>query len=162
MAVAAWDSVDVEGWDAAFGEVIDRIRPRFARFEPVRHAAALMRGLLSGLDRKNCWTLAEQAGADSPHGLQHLLGRARWDADGVRDDLRGYVVEHLGDPEAILVLDETGDLKKGTATVGVQRGVHRHRRPDRELSGRGVPDVRHPGRARVHRPGPVPAQVLDR
>jgi len=78
-------------------------------------------GLLADLPRKNCWTIAEHAGDPSPDGMQHLLGRAVWDQDGVRDDLRAYIVEHLGDPEAVLVIDETGDLKKGTGTVGVQR-----------------------------------------
>ena len=80
-----------------------------------------MLGLLADLPRKNCWTIAEHAGDATPDGMQHLLARAVWDADAVRDDLRDYVVEHLGDPEAVLVVDETGDLKKGTTTVGVQR-----------------------------------------
>jgi SRSO17 transposase len=101
--------------------VIDRIAPRFARYEPLRHAGELMSGMVSGLDRKNCWTIAEHRGAATPDGLQHLLARARWDADDVRDDLRDYVVDAFGDSDAILVVDETGDLKKGTATVGVQR-----------------------------------------
>ncbi|MGB8384842.1 MAG: IS701 family transposase [Dermatophilaceae bacterium] len=100
---------------------MDRIASRFGRYEPLRHAAGLMQGLLSGLDRKNCWTIAEYRGDTSPDALQHLLARAKWDADGVRDDLRGYVVGHLGEPGAILVVDETGDLKKGCHTVGVQR-----------------------------------------
>jgi len=78
-------------------------------------------GLLADLPRKNCWTIAEHAGDATPDGMQHLLARAVWDHDGVRDDLRAYVVEHLGDPQAVLVIDETGDLKKGTATAGVQR-----------------------------------------
>jgi hypothetical protein len=76
-------------------------------------------GLLAELPRKNCWTIAEHAGDPSPGGMQHLLARAKWDADGVRDDVRGYVIEHLGDPGAVLVVDETGDVKKGTATPGV-------------------------------------------
>ena len=80
-----------------------------------------MCGLLADLPRKNCWTIAEHAGDLTPDGMQHLLGRAVWDHDGVRDDVRGYLVEHLGDPEAVLVIDETGDLKKGTGTVGVKR-----------------------------------------
>lgn len=80
-----------------------------------------MLGLVSDLGRKNCWTLAERAGHPSPDRLQHLLARAKWDADGVVADLRGYVSEYLGDPDAVLVVDETGDVKKGTATVGVQR-----------------------------------------
>jgi SRSO17 transposase len=74
-------------------------------------------GLLSGLRRKNCWTIAEQAGDAAPDGMQHLLAAARWDADAVRDDVRGYVVEHLGSPGAVLVVDETGDVKKGRASV---------------------------------------------
>ena len=80
-----------------------------------------MPGLLSELPHKNCWTIAEHAGDPNPDGMQHLLARAVWDEDKVRDDLRDYVVEHLGDPEAVLVVDESGDLKKGTTTVGVQR-----------------------------------------
>jgi hypothetical protein len=89
--------------------------------EPRRRARSLVLGLLSDLPRKNCWTIAEHAGDATPDGAQHLLGRAKWDADAVRDDIRTYVVDHLGDEEAVLVVDETGDLKKGTATVGVQR-----------------------------------------
>ena len=80
-----------------------------------------MLGLVSDLGRKNCWTLAERAGHPSPDRRQHVLARAKWDAEEVVADLRGYVSEHLGDPEAVLVVDETGDVKKGTATVGVQR-----------------------------------------
>ena len=112
-AVAAAHSVSPDRWSDAFGEVLDRISPRFARYEPRRHAGRLMLGLLSGLDRKNCWTIAEHRGQRSPDGLQHLLARAKWDADGVRDDLRGYVSEHFADPDAVLVVDETGDVKKG-------------------------------------------------
>jgi SRSO17 transposase len=101
--------------------VIDRIAPRFARYEPLRHASELMLGMVSGLDRKNCWTIAEHRGDATPDGLQHLLSRAQWDAEAVRDDLRDYVVEAFGDSEAVLVLDETGDVKKGVHSVGVQR-----------------------------------------
>jgi SRSO17 transposase len=78
-------------------------------------------GLLSSLPGKNCWTISEHAGDATPDGMQHLLARAVWDVDGVRDDLRGYVTGHLGAEGAVLVVDETGDLKKGTHTVGVQR-----------------------------------------
>jgi SRSO17 transposase len=101
--------------------MIDRIAPRFARYEPLRHAAKLMLGMVSGLDRKNCWTIAEHRGDTSPDGLQHLLSRAKWDAEAVRDDLRDYVIDAFGDPDAILILDETGDVKKGMHSVGVQR-----------------------------------------
>jgi SRSO17 transposase len=89
--------------------------------EPRRRARAFVLGLLSGLRRKNCWTIAEQAGDLTPDGMQHLLAGARWDADAVRDDLRGYVIEYLGSPDGVLVVDETGDLKKGRASAGVQR-----------------------------------------
>ncbi|MFH8617187.1 IS701 family transposase [Streptomyces sp. NPDC017979] len=104
-----------------FESLMGRIAPRFARVEPRRRAREFVLGLLSDLPRKNCWTLAEYAGDVPPDGLQHLLSRARWDADAVRDDLCGFVVEQLQDDDAVLVVDETGDLKKGTATVGVQR-----------------------------------------
>jgi SRSO17 transposase len=120
-AVAAVHSVDPDRWQAEFSAVLDRIAPRFTRYEPLRHAAALMAGMLSGLDRKNCWTIAEHRGATTPDGLQHLLARASWDADAVRDDLRDYVIDAFGDREAVLVVDETGDVKKGTHSVGVQR-----------------------------------------
>jgi len=105
----------------AYGAVMDRIESRFARYEPLRHAGGLMLGMLSGLDRKNCWTIAEQRGDVTPDGLQHLLARAKWDADAVRDDLRDYVIDAFGEPDAVLVIDETGDLKKGERSVGVQR-----------------------------------------
>lgn len=98
-----------------------RVAARFGRVEPRRRAGAFVLGLLAGLPRVNCWTIAEHAGEATPDGMQHLLARASWDTDGVRDDLRGYVVDHLGDPDAVLVVDETGDVKKGSATVGVQR-----------------------------------------
>lgn len=80
-----------------------------------------MLGLLAGLERKNCWTIAEHRGGSTSDGLQHLLSRAKWNADLVRDDVRGYVVEAFGDPDAVLIVDETGDLKKGRDSVGVQR-----------------------------------------
>ncbi|MET9883780.1 IS701 family transposase [Streptomyces sp. NPDC006430] len=98
-----------------------RIAGRFARVEPRRRVRQLVLGLLADLPRKNCWTIAEWAGEATPDGMQHLLGRAKWDADQVRHDMRGYVVEHLHDDRAVLVVDETGDVKKGVDTVGVQR-----------------------------------------
>jgi len=82
-----------------------RAGARFSRAEPRRRARAFVLGLLAELPRKNCWTIAEHAGDRTPDGMQHLLSRARWDADGVRDDVRSYVVEHLGDPGAVLVVD---------------------------------------------------------
>ena len=98
-----------------------RIGSRFARIEPRRRAGAFMRGLLAGLPRANCQTIAEHAGEADPRGMQRLLSSAVWDDAGLLDDLRSYVIEHLADPGAVMVVDETGDLKKGTCTVGVQR-----------------------------------------
>jgi SRSO17 transposase len=78
-------------------------------------------GLVAGLERKNGWTLAERAGEASPDGMQRLLRWADWDIDGARDDVRDYVVEHLQDPRAVLILDDTGFLKKGIRSAWVQR-----------------------------------------
>lgn len=108
-------------WQGRFEELMGHLACRFARVEPRRTARAMLLGLLAELPRKNCWTLAEHAGATTPDAMQHLLSRAAWDADAVRDDLREYVTGKLGKAGAVLVVDETGDLKKGTATVGVQR-----------------------------------------
>lgn len=94
---------------------------RFGRVEPRRAAAAFVTGLLSDLEIKTCWQLAERAGHGRPDAMQRLLYRAVWDADGVRDDLRALVAGRFGDPDAVLIPDETGDLKKGMHTVGVQR-----------------------------------------
>ena len=111
----------VESWAEGLAAVHTRVAPRFARSEPRRRALAHLRGLLSPLERKNGWQLAELVGERTPDGMQHLLARAEWDADAVRDDLRTYVVEQLGDTSAVLVTDETGFVKKGTKSAGVQR-----------------------------------------
>ncbi len=106
---------------AGLDELMDQIAPRFSRVESRRRAAAYVKGLLAPVERKNGWQLAEAAGDRTPDGVQDFLARMRWDAEQVRDDLRTYVVEHLGDPDAVLVLDETGFVKKGSKSVGVQR-----------------------------------------
>jgi SRSO17 transposase len=108
-------------WADQLDDLCTRIAPRFGRIEPRRRARAYLQGLLSPLERKNGWHLAEAAGDASPDGVQDFLSRMHWDADAVRDDLCAYVVEHLGDPDAVLVLDETGFLKKGSKSVGVKR-----------------------------------------
>jgi SRSO17 transposase len=108
-------------WQAETDRLLDRMPGRFARVETRRRAGKFLLGLLADLPRKNCWTIAEHAGDPDPHGMQHLLGRAVWDTDGVRDGLRDYVTGQLADSDAVLVVDETGDLKKGSMTVGVQR-----------------------------------------
>jgi SRSO17 transposase len=112
---------EVRAWAAGLVALHARIAGRFARAEPRRRVLAYLRGLLGNVGRKNGWQLAEHAGEATPDGMQRLLATADWDADLVRDDLRGYVVEHLGDPGGVLVVDETGFLKKGSTSVGVQR-----------------------------------------
>lgn len=105
QVVAAGHSVDRARWQESFEGLMQRIASRFARVEPRRRVRDLILGLLSDLPRKNCWTIAERAGHATPDGLQHLLGRAKWDADLVRDDLRDYVLEHLADDQAVLVVE---------------------------------------------------------
>ncbi|MGS2619778.1 IS701 family transposase [Micromonospora sp. LZ34] len=102
-------------------EVLGCFAGRFGRVEPRRAAGEFMTGLLSDLEVKTCWQLAERAGHVRPDAMQRLLYRAVWDADAVRDDLRQLITDRFGGPDAVLVVDETGDLKKGTHSVGVQR-----------------------------------------
>jgi SRSO17 transposase len=111
----------IAGWREALTELHSRIAHRFARPEVRSRAGRYLYGLLEPLERRNGWQLAEQIGERTPDGVQRLLNTARWDAGEVRDDLRAYVVEHLGDPRAVLVIDETGFLKKGEKSVGVAR-----------------------------------------
>jgi SRSO17 transposase len=120
-AGASVDDVDPACWQEAWQGLWGRVAGRFARADLRWRAKAFVRGLLADLPRKNCWTIAEHAGDPNPDGMQHLLARAVWDQDKVRDDVRDWLVEHLGDPEATLVIDESGDLKHGTHTVGTQR-----------------------------------------
>jgi SRSO17 transposase len=112
---------DVAAWAGELEVLHARIAHRFERAEPRRRALAYLQGLLSQTERKNGWQLAEEAGEQTPDGMQRLLNASRWDADAVRDDLVAYVREHLSDPAAILVIDETGFLKKGTKSAGVKR-----------------------------------------
>jgi SRSO17 transposase len=112
---------EVEGWAAEFERLCERIGPRFARPEVRRRAAGFLGGLLGDVARKNGWELAEHARETTPDGMQRLLTTARWDAEALRDDVRGYVVEQLGDAGGVLIVDETGFLKKGGKSAGVQR-----------------------------------------
>jgi SRSO17 transposase len=115
------DLAEIEGWAQALDALHARIAPRFERAEPRRRSLAYLKGLLSHTERKNGWQLAEEAAEGTPDGMQRLLNASRWDVDAVRDDLVTYVREYLTDPAAILVIDETGFLKKGTKSAGVQR-----------------------------------------
>ena len=121
MGQTVLEPEDVLEWAAGLQALHQRVAGRFGRREPRQRALAYLKGLLGSVERKNGWQLAEYAGDATPDGVQRLLAVYRWDADGVRDDLREYVVEHLGDPEAVLVVDETGFLKQGNKSVGVQR-----------------------------------------
>jgi len=111
----------VREWMLELTNVERRIGARFPRWDARCRAGAYLRGLLSPVERKNGWQLAEVNGDETPYGVQHLLGRAVWDADAVRDDLCAYGIEHLGDPHGVVVIDETGFLKKGRHSVGVAR-----------------------------------------
>jgi SRSO17 transposase len=111
----------VRGWAAEVEAVGERIAHRFARSEPRRRAVAYVRALLSDTERKNGWQVAEHLGEATPDGVQHLLARADWDADAVRDDLTRYVHESLGEAGGVLIVGETGFLKKGTKSCGVAR-----------------------------------------
>ncbi len=112
---------EVRAWETGLRALHERIAGWFGRREPRQRALAHLKGLLGSVERKNGWQLAEYSGDATPDGVQRLPATYRWDADAVRDDLREYVVEHLGDPEAAPVVDETGFLKQGRKSVGVQR-----------------------------------------
>ena len=98
-----------------------RIAPRFRRAEVRTRAQRFLEGLLAPVERKNGWQLAEELGEPGPPGVQRLLADADWDEDAVRDDLRAYLIEHLGEANGVLVLDETGFIKKGKKSAGVAR-----------------------------------------
>src|SRR5260221_8380537 len=110
-----------EVWTAAFNQLGQRMRLHFVRPEPYQRALTYMQGLMSKASRKNGWQVAEEMGEATPYAMQNALDRARWDCDGVRDALRAYVWETLADPKGVVVIDETGFLKKGCKSAGVQR-----------------------------------------
>ena len=121
MVVGGDEVAEIARWAEGIERVHECIAGRFRRPEPRRRALEYLKGLLSPVERKNGWQLAERAGDTTPYGVQRLLSGYVWDADLVRDDLRDYVVEHLGDGDAVVVVDETGFLKKGEKSAGVQR-----------------------------------------
>jgi SRSO17 transposase len=114
-------AIEVDQWSGELDRLHARFARRFTRSEPRRRARQYLAGLVAGLDRSNGWTLAEQAGDVSPDGMQRLLRWADWDIDAVRDEVRDYVIEHLGDPRGVLIIDDTGFLKKGVKSAGVAR-----------------------------------------
>jgi SRSO17 transposase len=111
----------IAGGRAYLADVARRLAPYFARSQSRDRVLAYLRGLLSEAERKNSWQVAEVCGEATPYGFQYLLSRADWDADAVRDELHTYIRQHLGDPHGVLVLDETGFLKKGRHSAGVAR-----------------------------------------
>src|SRR3954462_11209863 len=120
MSVAVW-SGSRSAWERELVALKERIGPVFGRAETRETAGAFLDGLLSGVTRKTGWLLAEQAGLARPYRMQSLLGRSRWDADALRDRVRADVIEALGDRDGVLVVDETGFIKKGEHSVGVAR-----------------------------------------
>src|SRR3712207_2784235 len=120
MTVAAWAG-SVLAWDRELAGLKERFGAVFSRMELRRNAGAFLDGLLSGVERKTGWLLAEQAGLDRPYRMQSLLGRSHWDAQALRDRVRADVIEALGADDGVLVVDETGFLKKGEDSVGVAR-----------------------------------------
>ncbi len=155
MAVA--DTVDPDGWMVTFNDLMGRITGRFGRVEPRRTATAYVRGLLSDLERKNCWNLAEYAGLTGPQAMQRLPRTACWDADAVRDDVRGYVLEQLGQ-DGVLIVDETGFPKKGDPAGRAARRAW-------AAGAGGCParrgaDARRPGRGRLMSPAEMNTHAI--
>lgn len=120
-AISTASDFPLEAEGAGLADLTERLARRFRRPEVRARATRYLAGLLAHVERKNGWQLAEHLGEAHPRGVQRLLTNAHWDADAVRDDLRSYVVAHLADPGGVLVLDETGFIKKGTKSVGVAR-----------------------------------------
>src|SRR5918997_3861098 len=121
VVVEDLDAAEIRGWAVGLSALHQRIAKHFVRAEPRQQAYDYLRALISPIERTNGWQIAEHLGAATPDGVQRLLATAHWDADKVRDDLQTYVVEHLGHPDGVLIIDETGGLKKGIQSVGVKR-----------------------------------------
>jgi SRSO17 transposase len=121
MPMPDLDLVDVQAWRVYWDEIERRLGTVFARSDMRTRAMAYLAGLLSPAERKNSWQVAEISGDQTPYGFQHLLGRAEWDPDALRDRLRSYVTAYLHAPDAVGVIEETGLLTKGTHSAGVAR-----------------------------------------
>ena len=153
----------LDRWPEALGNMHARVARRFRRPEVRERVCRYLAGLLGRVERKNSWQMAEQMGEMGPQGAQRLLNAARWDADAVRDDLREYVVEHLGDEDSgVLIVDETGFLKKGKEVRWGSPPVHGHGGQEGELPGWGVFGVRLEERGGVCGPVFVPTTGVDR
>src|SRR5271165_6640541 len=148
-------------WAGCLEDVHAHIAGRFARSEQRRRARRYLQGLLSPLERKNGWQLAEAAGEANPYGYQELLSRAEWEAEAVRDDLLDLVRENLADPAAVIVIDETGFVKKGTKSVGVAPQYSGTVGQDWQLPNRGLPGLRGSQGAGLDGSGAVCAPRMD-
>lgn len=120
MSVASW-SGSLLAWEQELTALKARVGRVLPRRELRETGADFLDGLLSGIERKTGWLMAEQSGAERPYRMQSLLGRSHWDADRLRDEVRDYVVEALGDEDGVLIVDETGFVKKGDRSAGVAR-----------------------------------------
>ena len=151
---------EVLALEAGLRALHERIAGRFRRPEGGQRVLAYLQGLLGPMERKNGCQLAAYAGDATSDGVQRLLARYRWDEDGVRDDLREYVVEHLGDEQAVLVVDELGFLKQGKKSVGVQRAVQQDGGKGGELPDRVIPGLREQQGPGLSGSGVVPVRRL--
>jgi hypothetical protein len=153
----------IRRWSKTLGELHRRIGHRFARSEARQRVKRYLLGLLGRVERKNGWQMAEAIGERDPQGVQHLLNSAKWDAEEVRDDLREYVVEHFGDEAmGVLIVDESGFLKKGEKSVGVTRQATRAPRGTRSTArGRGVRGLLLREGSGVLGPGALPTESVD-
>src|SRR4051794_22448078 len=148
----------LELWASSLRDVKARMRPLFTQQRVAASASLFLDGLLGSEPRKTGWMRAEAAGDPGPWRQQAILGRGHWDADALRDVVRDYALETLADSDAVLVLDETGFLKQGTASCAVARQYHRVCGQDHQLPNRRVCRLRLAARSRVPRPGAVCAQ----
>ena len=147
-------------WAASLGEIKKRIRPLFNQDRVARNAGLFLESLLGDEQRKTGWMRAEAAGDPGPWRQQAILGRRDWDADGLRDIVRDYVIEHLADDDAVLVIDETGFLKQGKASCGVA-AIHWFRRQDHELPDWRLRCLRVAPRSCVHRSRALSSEGVD-
>jgi SRSO17 transposase len=120
MNISSWTGTSID-WERELSTLKVQLFSVFRRSEARETCSTFIDGLLSGIERKTGWLMAEQAGFSRPWRIQALLGRSNWDADRMRDIVFDYVVETLGDPSGVLVIDETGFVKKGKHSVGVSR-----------------------------------------
>jgi DDE superfamily endonuclease len=146
---------DVVGWHSSLRLLHARLASHFARPEPFQRALRFVQGILSTVERKNSWQLAEQAREATPYGMQRLLSQAVWDVDGVRDDIRTFALQQVGSSPVIVAIDETGFLKRGKHSAGGGRAALRPDWRSAQLPGGRLPLAGYSGRSYPHRPGAV-------